>query len=58
MEQGGVAPVFAKDASMGATAQLGGLEEKFAFQRAVSRIHEMESDQYVQSRSRGLRPNL
>ena len=32
--------------------QLGGLEEKYAFKRAISRLHEMQSASYLLSRSR------
>ena len=53
MQEGGVAPV-ADSASTAASlaGQLGGLEEKFAFRRAVSRLHEMQSQSYLASRAR------
>ena len=55
MESGGVAPVFASsEAALAATAQLGGMEEKFAFQRAISRLHEMQAQTYLQARPTGL----
>ena len=34
------------------TGQLGGLEEKYAFKRAISRLHEMQSVSYLLSRPR------
>eukprot|EP01025_Chloroclados_australasicus_P000408 TRINITY_DN10233_c0_g1_i8.p4 TRINITY_DN10233_c0_g1~~TRINITY_DN10233_c0_g1_i8.p4 ORF type:complete len:129 (+),score=30.18 TRINITY_DN10233_c0_g1_i8:77-463(+) len=48
MRSGGVAPVATRqgDAER-ALQQLGGLGEKFAFQRAVSRLYEMQSKRYV-----------
>ena len=53
MTEGGVAPVAASPAAAAAAAaRLGGLEEQFAFQRAVSRLHEMQSATYLHSRSR------
>lgn len=43
LADGGVAPVAADErAALAAAAELGGLEEKFAFQRAVSRLFEMQ----------------
>ena len=48
---GGVAPVAATEGGMkGAMAKLSGLEEKFAFRRAVSRLLEMQTPAYVRSR--------
>ena len=41
MAKGGVAPVFSPGGSSVTSAQLGGLEEQFAFARAVSRLYEM-----------------
>ena len=32
--------------------RLGGAEERFAFQRAVSRLHEMQTDVYLARRAR------
>ena len=51
--EGGVAPIAASatDASS-LTGQLGGLEERFAFKRAISRLHEMQSAAYLSSRVR------
>ena len=50
---GGVAPVAASSADAAATAQrLGGAEERFAFARAVSRLHEMQGPLYLASRPR------
>ncbi len=52
MQSGGVAPIFtSSEAALAATAQLGGMEEKFAFQRAISRLHEMQAQSYTQLRS-------
>ena len=52
MQAGGVAPVFASsEAALAATAQLGGMEENFAFKRAISRLHEMQAASYLQMRS-------
>jgi hypothetical protein len=47
MAAGGVAPV------QGATAaqSVGGLEERFAFSRAVSRLYEMQSPRYQLARA-------
>lgn len=43
MADGGVAPVAASAAEAAAAAQrLGGVEERFAFARAVSRLYEMQ----------------
>ena len=51
MAEGGVAPVAGTAGSMkGAVAQLSGLEERFAFRRAVSRLLEMNTAAYVRSR--------
>ena len=51
MAEGGVAPVAATaTAAMAASQNLGGIEEKFAFTRAVSRLHEMQSKAYLRSR--------
>ena len=53
MAEGGVAPVAATaNAAMAAAQNLGGMEEKFAFKRAVSRLHEMQSNAYLGSRRR------
>ena len=53
MVDGGVAPVAAtSDAAAAASAQLGGAEEQFAFARAVSRLHEMQSEKFLQLRAR------
>lgn len=53
MAEGGVAPVAATaSAALAAAQNLGGMEEKFAFKRAVSRLHEMQSDTYLRSRVR------
>lgn len=41
MSEGGVAPIFEAGTATVTTKALGGLEEKFAFARAVSRLHEM-----------------
>lgn len=51
MAEGGVAPVAATtSAAMAAAQNLGGMEEKFAFKRAVSRLYEMQSKAYLRSR--------
>ena len=53
MAEGGVAPVaVTAAAAQAATQNLGGVEEKFAFARAVSRLYEMQSDTYLKSRDR------
>ena len=53
MAEGGVAPVAATaSAAMAAAQNLGGMEEKFAFKRAVSRLHEMQSQSYLRFRTR------
>jgi len=53
LADGGVAPVATtKKAMAAATYQLGGGEEQFAFKRAVSRMYEMQTDLYIQSRPR------
>ena len=50
---GGVAPVAATPAAAAmAAAMLGGAEERFAFARAVSRLHEMQGELYLASRPR------
>jgi hypothetical protein len=41
MSGGGVAPVFSPGTATVTSTHLGGLEEKFAFARALSRLHEM-----------------
>ena len=41
MGQGGVAPLFGAGTATVTSAFLGGLEETFAFARAVSRMYEM-----------------
>ena len=53
MVHGGVAPVAAtNEAAQAVAASLGGMEEKFAFARAVSRLYEMQSPLYRAARSR------
>ena len=53
MTAGGVAPVAASPgAAAAAAARMGGMEEQFAFKRAVSRLHEMQSPAFLKSRSR------
>ena len=53
MASGGVAPVLASPAAAAAAAaRMGGMEEQFAFKRAVSRLHEMQSRAYLASRDR------
>ena len=53
MAEGGVAPVaMTAKAALEAAQNLGGMEEKFAFKRAVSRLHEMQSGSYLGSRMR------
>ncbi|GIL54549.1 hypothetical protein Vafri_10294, partial [Volvox africanus] len=48
MSGGGVAPVAASPAALAAAmGALGGAEEQFAFRRAVSRLLEMQSPQYI-----------
>lgn len=50
---GGVAPVAStKEAMAGAVKAMSGAEEKFAFLRAVSRLHEMRTAAYWSSRAR------
>lgn len=50
---GGVAPVAAGAGEAAAAARrLGGAEERFAFARAVSRLHEMQGELYLASRPR------
>lgn len=47
LEKGGVAPVGASSAARDAMlGMLSGQEERFAFGRAVSRLYEMQSEQY------------
>lgn len=48
MKQGGVAPLFLAGTATVTTTHLGGLEEKFAFARAVSRLHEMSRQAALQ----------
>lgn len=49
---GGVAPVAAtSDSAKAAAAALGGAEERFAFSRAVSRLHEMQTALYQSRRA-------
>ncbi len=44
LADGSVAPVAdSEKAAQAAVAVMGGMEEKFAFQRAVSRLYEMQS---------------
>lgn len=51
MAQGGVAPVAGrKGQAVQLQARLGGLEEQFAFQRAASRLAEMQTDTFLQLR--------
>lgn len=53
MQEGGVAPIAdSANQAVNLAGQLGGLEEKFAFKRAVSRLHEMQSAAYLASRMR------
>lgn len=52
MESGGVAPLGGGGKSQSLQSRLGGLEEQFAFKRAVSRLHEMQTDLYLQLRDR------
>lgn len=53
MADGGVAPVAATaEQAASATRTLGGGEEQFAFRRAVSRLHEMQSELYLATRPR------
>lgn len=53
MADGGVAPVAASPQQAAAAARmLGGEEERFAFARAVSRLHEMQGELYLGSRPR------
>jgi predicted ATPase len=49
MADGGVAPVRS---SAETAALLGGMEERFAFSRAVSRLYEMQSPLYAAARPR------
>jgi predicted ATPase len=51
MADGGVAPV---KSSAETAALLGGMEEQFAFSRAVSRLYEMQSPLYAAARPRQL----
>lgn len=51
MARGGVAPVAAsKGQAVQLQARLGGLEEQFAFQRAASRLAEMQTDAFLRLR--------
>ncbi len=43
MGHGGVAPVFSNGSASLTNTFLGGLEEKFAFARAISRLYEMST---------------
>lgn len=53
MADGGVAPVAASaEEAAAAHRRLGGAEEQFAFARACSRLHEMQTDLYLASRPR------
>ncbi len=48
MADGGVAPVAdSADAVRAAIASMGGLEEQFAFKRAVSRLFEMQHPRFL-----------
>ncbi|PNH09844.1 putative ATPase N2B [Tetrabaena socialis] len=48
MTSGGVAPVASTPAAVAAAmGAMGGVEERFAFRRAVSRLYEMQSPQYI-----------
>lgn len=50
---GGVAPVLDdKEEAKRTAARLGGAEEQFAFHRAISRLMEMQSRQYLASQTR------
>jgi hypothetical protein len=49
MAQGGVAPVQ----GVQAVVTLGGVEERFAFGRAVPRLYEMQSPRYFLGRQGG-----
>eukprot|EP00873_Tetraselmis_striata_P002674 jgi/Tetstr1/422938/TSEL_013718.t1 len=53
LAKGGVATVATTQRGMmAATQMLGGMEEKFAFARAVSRMYEMQTDVYLRTRAR------
>eukprot|EP00775_Hariotina_reticulata_P001038 gene1038-1376_t len=53
MADGGVAPVASSMAAAAeAAALMGGMEEQFAFSRAVSRLYEMQSPLYAAARPR------
>ncbi|KAK9808342.1 hypothetical protein WJX73_003940 [Symbiochloris irregularis] len=53
LQEGGVAPIAdSANQAVNLAGQLGGLEERFAFRRAVSRLHEMQSTAYLASRKR------
>lgn len=53
LSYGGVAPVASTtSAAKEAAALMGGMEEKFAFARAVSRLYEMQSPLYRAARPR------
>lgn len=50
--EGGVAPVAGSaQEQLRLTAHMGGAEEQFAFRRAVSRLHEMQTPRYRQRRA-------
>lgn len=52
MAAGGVAPLGgAPGQATVLQSRLGGLEERFAFQRAVSRLAEMSTDKYLARRA-------
>lgn len=58
MADGSVAPVAATATAITeATALLGGMEERFAFRRAVSRLYEMQSPLYAAAQSRAGSPD-
>ena len=51
MASGGVAPLAQRTGqAVELQARLGGLEEKFAFERAASRLAEMQTDAFLQLR--------
>lgn len=53
MAHGGVAPVASTPAALSrAMGALGGVEEQFAFKRAISRLYEMQSPQYIMAAAR------
>lgn len=52
MAAGGVAPMGGRAGQTTMLrSRLGGLEERFAFQRAVSRLAEMRTDKFLELRS-------